>query len=66
MLFRVGQKKVIFLSYLFVCFQLEKLQHIVDERGTSIRGLKNELESERSEKQYYMSEVEALNKERYE
>ena len=36
----------------------------MDERGASIRILKTELESERSDKLYYLSEIEALTKER--
>ena len=44
--------------------QIEKLQQLVEENKTNIRSLKTELESERSEKVYYLTEVEAMKKDR--
>ena len=44
--------------------KIEKLQQLVEENKTNIRSLKTELESERSEKVYYLTEVEAMKKDR--
>ncbi len=59
--FLIPKKKT--FKYIYF-IQIDKLQQLVEENKINIRSLKTELESERSEKVYYLTEVEALKKER--